>query len=201
MLKYFPIEDSFFKRDTIRVAKDLLGKVLVRRISKSSILSGKIVEVEAYIGEHDPACHAYQKISGRSSVLYEDGGTIYVYFIYGNYFCFNIVTDTKGMGSAVLIRAVEPIEGIDNMKEFRPNIKKIYDLTNGPSKFCLAFDIDRRFNNQKLSPDGIFISNPLRKENFKIKTTKRIGIKKGEHFLYRFFIKNNPFVTKHKFNN
>jgi DNA-3-methyladenine glycosylase len=201
MLKYIPIEDNFFKRDTIKVSKELLGKVLVRKIDKNSYLSAKIVEVEAYIGEHDPACHAYQKVSGRSSVLYEDGGTIYVYFIYGNYYCFNIVTETKGIGCAILIRAVEPLEGIEIMKEFRPNIKKIQDLTNGPSKFCLAFDIDKRFNNKKLSQNGIFISNPLKNEKFEIKTTKRIGIKKGEHYLYRFFIKDNPYVTKHKFNN
>jgi DNA-3-methyladenine glycosylase len=201
MLKYIPIEDKFFKMDTIKVSKELLGKIFVRKIDKNSYLSGKIVEVEAYIGEHDPACHAYQKVSGRSSVLYKEGGTIYVYFIYGNYYCFNIVTETKGIGCAVLIRAVEPLEGIEIMKEFRPRIKNIHDLTNGPSKFCLAFDIDKKFNNKKLLENGIFISNPLKKEKIEIKTSKRIGIKKGEHFLYRFFIKDNPYVTKHKFNN
>jgi DNA-3-methyladenine glycosylase len=201
MQKYSQLEDDFFRRDTITVAKELPGKILIRRIDKNKYLAGKIVEVEAYIGEHDPACHAYQKKSGRCSILYEDGGTIYVYFIYGNYYCFNIVTETKGIGSAVLIRAIEPLEGVEIMKTNRPGIKSIYDLTNGPSKFCLAFDIEKKFNNQKLSSEGIFISNSLKKEDFEIKISKRIGINKGEHFPYRFFIKNNPFVTKHKFNN
>ncbi|MCX6166270.1 MAG: DNA-3-methyladenine glycosylase [Ignavibacteriae bacterium] len=199
-MRYLPLTDSFFKRDTIKVAKELLGKVIIRRNDKNKFLSGKIVEVEAYMGDHDPACHAYQKVTGRSSILYEEGGTIYVYFIYGNYYCFNIVTETKGTGSAVLIRAVEPLEGIEIMKELRPKVRNIHDLTNGPSKFCMAFDIDKKFNGKKLTKDGIFISNPLKNEKFEIETTKRIGINTGKDFPYRFFIKDNPFVTKHKLN-
>lgn len=201
MIDYKPLNYSFFSRNTLKVAKDLLGKVLIRKYDKNTILAGKIVEVEAYMGDHDPACHAYQKVTGRSSTLYEDCGTIYVYFIYGNYYCFNVVTENKGVGSAVLIRAVEPIERIEIMKEFRPKAKNIHELTNGPSKLCLAFDIDRRFNGKKLSEDGIFISKPLKVEKFEIATSKRIGIVKGADFPYRFFIKNNPFVTKHKLNN
>lgn len=199
-MRYLPLPDSFFKRDTIKVAKELLGKVLIRKIGKNEYLSGKIVEVEAYMGDHDPACHAYQKVTGRSSTLYEDGGTIYLYFIYGNYYCFNIVTEAKEIGSAVLIRAVEPLEGIEIMKNLRPKVRNIHDLTNGPSKFCLAFDIDKRFNGKKLTKDLIFVSNPVKKEKFEIKASKRIGINVGENFLYRFFIKGNPFVTKHKYN-
>lgn len=200
MYKYSPINNSFFIRNTLDVSKEILGKILVRKIDKNNFLAGKIVEVEAYIGEHDPACHAFQKVSGRSSVLYEEGGTIYVYFIYGNYWCFNIVTEKKGTGSAILIRAVEPVEGIEIMKQLRPKAKSIYDLTNGPSKLCLAFDIDKKFNNKKLSKNGIFISEPEKKEKFEIKISKRIGIIKGADFPYRFFIKDNPYVTKSKFN-
>lgn len=200
MLNYFPLKDKFFRRNTLDVAKDLLGKILIRKIDDKTYLSGKIVEVEAYMGDHDPACHAFQKVTGRSSTLYEDAGTIYVYFIYGNYYCFNVVTEEKGIGSAVLIRAVEPIDNIEIMRNLRPKIKSIHDLTNGPSKFCLAFDIDRRFNGKKLSEDGIFISNPVKEDKFKIVTSKRIGIVKGADFPYRFFIKNNPYVTKHKLN-
>jgi DNA-3-methyladenine glycosylase len=200
MKNYVLISDNFFNKDTINAAKELLGKILVKKTGKNEYISGKIVETEAYIGEHDPACHAYQNISGRSSVLYEEGGTIYVYFIYGNYYCFNVVTEKKGIGSAVLIRAVEPVEGIDIMTANRPKAKKIYDLTNGPSKFCMAFDIDKKYNGKKLSEDGIFISEPFHKEKFEIAASKRIGIVKGADFPYRFFIKDNPFVTKHKFN-
>ena len=200
MRDYVPIKRSFFLQNTIIVAKELLGKIIVKKIYKNTTLAGKIVETEAYIGEYDPACHAYQKLSGRSSVLYEDGGTIYVYFIYGNYYCFNVVTEKEGIGSAVLIRAVEPLDGREIMKENRPGINRIYDLTNGPSKFCMAFEIDKKFNNKKLSEDGIFISEPMHKEKFEIKTSKRIGIVKGADFPYRFFIKDNPYVTRHKFN-
>jgi DNA-3-methyladenine glycosylase len=200
MIGFYPLKQDFFDRNTIFVAKDLLGKVILKKIGKDEYISGKIVETEAYMGDHDPACHAFQKVSGRSSVLYEEAGTIYVYFIYGNYYCFNIVTENKSIGSAVLIRAVEPVDGIDVMKILRPKAKSIYDLTNGPSKFCLAFDIDRKYNGKKLSENGIFISNPVKKENFEIVTSKRIGIVKGADFPYRFFVKDNPFVTKHKFN-
>ncbi|MBI5404248.1 MAG: DNA-3-methyladenine glycosylase [Ignavibacteriae bacterium] len=200
MDKYELLTDNFFKRETLKTAKDLLGKVLVKNNGKKGILSGKIVETEAYIGEHDPACHAFQKTSGRSSVLYEEGGTIYVYFIYGNYYCFNVVTEKKGTGSAVLIRAVEPLEGIGQMKLNRPGIKSIHDLTNGPSKMCMAFGIGREFNNTRLSAKGIFISEPLGEEKLKIAVSKRIGIVKGAELPYRFFIKDNPYVTKHKFN-
>jgi DNA-3-methyladenine glycosylase len=198
--EYKSLPEKFYLRDTLTVARELLGKVIIKREGKK-ILAGKIVETEAYIGEHDPACHAYQKFTERSSVLYEKGGTIYVYFVYGNYYCFNIVTERKGTGNAVLIRAVEPIKGIEIMKIRRQKAKNIYELTNGPSKFCLAFDIDRKDNRKDITGKEIFVSNPLVKEDFKISTSKRIGLKVGMDFPYRFFIKNNLFVTKHKFNN
>jgi len=200
MIEYAVLNDDFFRRDTLKTARELLGKIIIKKTGRNNFLSGKIVETEAYMGDHDPACHAFQKVSGRSSVLYEDGGTIYVYFIYGNYYCFNVVTEKKGIGSAVLIRAVEPIEGIEVMIRNRPKVKKMFDLTNGPSKFCMAFDIGREFNNKKLSKDGIFIAEPTKKEKFEIVTSKRIGIVKGAELPYRFFIKDNPYVTKHKFN-
>lgn len=199
-MNYIPLKDSFFDKNTVSVAKNLLGKVLVKNTGRNNFISGKIVEVEAYIGDHDPACHAFQKITGRSSILYEEAGTIYVYFIYGNYYCFNIVTEAKGIGSAVLIRAVEPLDGIEFMKANRPKIKKLHDLSNGPSKLCLAFDIDKKYNGKKISENGIFISNPLIHDKFEIVTSKRIGIVKGADLPYRFYIKNNPFVTKHKLN-
>lgn len=196
---YKKIPDNFFLRETVTVAKDLLGKIIIRKL-RNTVIAGKIVEVEAYIGAHDPACHAYRKYTERSKVLYEDAGTMYVYFVYGNYYCFNVVTEEKGKGSAVLIRAVEPLEGIDIIKKKRKKINNIYELTNGPGKFCLAFDIDKRFNNKKLSRDLIYIAEPIHRTNFKISISSRIGIKTGTDYLYRFFIKDNPFVSKHKFN-
>jgi len=194
---YKPLLRNFYLKDTVTVSKNLLGKVIVRKY-RNKILAGNIVETEAYIGEHDPACHAYQKITNRSSVLYEKGGTVYVYFIYGNYFCFNVVTEKKGVGAAVLIRAVEPIEGIELMKKFRPKAKSTHELTNGPSKLCLAFNIDRSLNKEDVTGKKIFISNPLHKIKFDICVSKRIGLNVGKEFPYRFFIKDNLYVTKHK---
>ena len=199
MKNYIPLPRKFYLKDTVTVSKNLLGKTIVRKF-RNQTLAGKIVETEAYIGEHDPACHAYQKITNRSSTLYKIGGTAYVYFIYGNYYCFNVVTEQKGFGAAVLIRAVEPIEGIDLMKKFRPKAKSTHELTNGPSKFCLAFNIERSFNKEDVTGKKIFISNPLQKINFDICVSRRIGLNIGKEFPYRFFIKDNPFVTKHKFN-
>ncbi|MBL7128368.1 MAG: DNA-3-methyladenine glycosylase [Ignavibacteria bacterium] len=198
-MNYKPLPRKFYHQDTVTVSQNLLGKIIVRKI-RNKLLAAKIVETEAYIGEHDPACHAYQKITNRSSTLYEIGGTVYVYFIYGNYYCFNIVTEEKGVGCAVLIRAVEPLQGIDTMKKYRPSAKSLHELTNGPSKFCLTFNIDRTLNKEDLLGKKIFISNPLDKMKFEICVSRRIGLNIGKEFQYRFFIKDNPFVTKHKIN-
>lgn len=195
-----PISREFYLGDTALLAKGLLGKILIRK-SGNRYLSARIVETEAYYGDHDPACHAYRKITERNKILYEEGGKVYVYFIYGNYYCFNIVSGKKGFGNAVLIRAVEPIEGINIMKKYRGITKNIYELTNGPAKLCMSLNIDRKLNGADVTkPDSIFITKPDKKELFEIATTKRIGLNVGEHFLYRFFIKGNPYVTKHKFN-
>ncbi|MDQ3022605.1 MAG: DNA-3-methyladenine glycosylase [Bacteroidota bacterium] len=188
-------------RNTVAVSKDLLGKIIVRKIGEK-ILAAKIVETEAYMGDHDPASHAYQKITERNKIMYEIGGMVYVYFIYGNYYCFNVSSEEKGVGNAILIRAAEPIEGIAAMKRFRGITKNIYELTNGPAKLCLALNIDKKLYGEDVTIEkNIFISKPAQKEKIEIVTTKRIGLNVGMDFPYRFFIKGNPFVTKHKFNN
>ncbi len=197
--KYKPLNRSFYLDETIEVAKNLLGRVLVKKV-ENGLLTGKIVETEAYMGDHDPACHAYRKITKRSRTLYQKGGTIYVYFVYGNYYCFNIVTEEEGKGCAVLIRAIEPLEGIEYMKDNRGSVKNIYELTNGPSKLCLAFDIESDLNDKDITGNSFFVSNPLVENKFDIAVSKRIGLNVGEEFMYRFFIKDNPFVTRHKFN-
>ena len=201
MDKYKPVGRKFYLRDTVTVSKDLLGKLIVRK-TKYETLIAKITETEAYRGSDDPASHSYLKITKRNKVMFDTGGRVYVYFIYGNYNCFNIVTEKKGTGSAVLIRAAEPVEGIELMKSFRGKIKNIYELTNGPGKLCKALNIDKTFYGKDVTEEGeIFISYPQRKEKFEIVSTKRIGISKGADLPFRFFIKDNPFVTKHKFNN
>lgn len=199
-VNYTPLPLKFYLRDTITVSKELLGKIIVRKTVKK-ILTARIVETEAYIGEHDPACHAYQKKTERNKIMYDKGGMVYVYFIYGNYYCFNIVSEKKGIGNATLIRAVEPIEGVDIMKKFRGIVKNNFELTNGPAKLCMALNIDKTLYGEDLTNEkNIFISKPFRNEKFEIITTKRIGLNIGKDFPYRFFIKDNPYVTKHKIN-
>ncbi len=201
MDKYKPIGRKFYLRDTVTVSKDLLGKLIIRKINHKTLIA-KITETEAYRGSDDPASHSYLKITKRNKVMFDTGGKVYVYFIYGNYNCFNIVTEKKGTGSAVLIRAAEPVEGIEEMKSFRGKIKNIYELANGPGKLCKALNIDKTFYGKDITEEGeIFISYPMRKERFDIVSTKRIGISKGADLPFRFFIKDNPFITKHKFNN
>ncbi len=181
------------------VSRELLGKIIVRK-TKGKVLTAKIVETEAYFGDHDPACHAYQKITERNKIMYDTGGKAYVYFIYGNYYCFNVVSEGKGTGNATLIRAVEPLVGIDMMKKFRGNIKNIFELSNGPGKLCIALNIDKNIYGEDLTvSEKIFISKPVKKEKFEVITSKRIGLNTGTEFPYRFFIKGNPYVTKHKF--
>jgi len=198
--KYKPLSRKFYLRDTITVSKELLGKIIIRKTGNKT-LTAKIVETEAYIGEHDPASHSYMKITERNKIMYDIGGKIYVYFIYGKYFCFNIVSERKGIGNATLIRAVEPLSGIEEMKKLRSGINSDVELTNGPSKLCIALDIDKSLNGEEVTNEAkIYISKPVKKEKFEIITSKRIGLNIGKDFQYRFFIKNNLYVTKHKFN-
>lgn len=198
--KYKPLPLKFYLRDSVTVSKELLGKILIRKIGKN-VLKAKIVETEAYVGEYDPASHAYMKITERNKIMYDRGGKVYVYFIYGNYYCFNIVSEKKGIGNATLIRAVEPLEGINIMKKFRGKVRNIHDLTNGPAKLCISLNINKLLYGEDVTEKKhIFISSPLKKENFEIVISKRIGLNVGIDYPYRFFIKDNPYVTKHRFN-
>ena len=196
--EYKPLPRKFYLKNTLTVSRELLGKIVVRKTGGKAI-TAKIVETEAYFGDHDPACHAYQKITERNKIMYDTGGKVYVYFIYGNYYCFNVVSEGKGTGNATLIRAVEPLEGIGMMKKFRGNVKNIFELSNGPGKLCIAMNIDKNLYGEDLTvSEKIFISKPVKNEKFEVITTKRIGLNTGIEFPYRFFIKDNPYVTKHK---
>jgi DNA-3-methyladenine glycosylase len=198
---------SFYERDTCIVAQELLNKILITYIagkkSWAGICAGRIVEVEAYYGLKDPASHARNGITPRSKIMFETPGIAYVYFCYGNHYLLNAVTEKSGTAGAVLIRSIEPLEGIDLMIA-RRKINLIENLTNGPGKLTKAFGIEKSFNGRNLTSlnSGIFIidgvgsglySN-LSKED--IIKTKRIGIKNGAGFLLRFYIKNNKFVSK-----
>ena len=195
--------NNFFKRDTVEVAKNLLGKKIIRNIS-GNFFCAKIVETEAYLGLEDRACHSYGgNITKRNEILYKEGGTIYVYMIYGMYNLLNIVTKSEIYPEAVLIRAVEPIENFDDFAINR--FGKIYkdlssyqrkNLTNGPGKLSMAMGIDRALNGKILSPDYLFIEDGEYVKN--IIETKRIGIDyAGEdaNLPLRYYIKDNPYVS------
>src|SRR6185369_15290601 len=136
---------EFYDRETELVARDMIGTVLECE-TEDGIASGIIVETEAYLGEHDLACHASVGRTARTEHLYGPPGTSYVYFIYGMYWCFNAVTRAEHEPSAVLVRAVEPVQGIELMRSRRPKVKRDVDLANGPGKLCLALGITREHN-------------------------------------------------------
>ncbi|MFX1257760.1 MAG: DNA-3-methyladenine glycosylase [Promethearchaeota archaeon] len=198
MLPSIRLKREFFARDTKIVAKDLLGKYLVRIIEKGAII-GKIIEVEAYLGPSDKACHCYNyKKTEKTKIMYGKPGTIYVYYIYGMFFCLNVITEAEGMPCAVFIRKIFPIDGINLMKENR-NVKigkNFKNLTDGPSKLCMAMNITKEeFNGvdscdpnsklyftygQEVNDDAIFLN-------------KRIGIDYAEEdkdLFLRFTLKN-----------
>ncbi len=189
-----PIPREFYNRPTLIVARELLGKYLYRKY-QSSYLVGKIVEVEAYIGQTDPACHAAVGKTARNAVMFGPPGYAYVYFIYGVHYCLNVVTEAEGFPAAVLIRALEPVQGIEIMKKLR-KIDVVENLTNGPGKLCQALAIDRRLNGADLCGNELFISEGEPVAESQIARSPRIGIRVGTEHHWRFYLKDNPFVSK-----
>ena len=183
---------SFYNRPTLEVARDLLGKHIVYN-SPIGKLEAALVEVEAYIGEDDPACHAAPGPTARNLVMYGKSGFSYVYFIYGMYHCFNIVTERKGFPAAVLVRAAEPIEGLELMKRNSPH-GGITTLLSGPGKFCRSFGLTTRQSGLDLTGGTIYLceaSGPITG----VVNTRRVGINKGIELPYRFFLKNSKAVS------
>ena len=193
IMKVLPRE--FYERDTIEVAHALLGKVLTHE-SKKGTASGRIVEVEAYLGKNDPGSHAYRRITPRNKLMFGQPGLAYVYFVYGNHFLFNAVTEEKGKAGAVLIRALEPLQGIELMWD-RRKCRDMRMLTNGPGKLAQALGITKAENGSDLTKGPIKILNG-REQKFKIVSCTRIGIKQGSEDLLRFYIAGNEFVSKVK---
>ena len=189
---------SFYLRPTLTVAKELLGKYLIRKIGTQT-LAAKIVEVEAYLGNNDPASHAYRGRTERNAVMFRKGGHLYVYFTYGMHFCANIVTEDEGKGRAVLIRAVEPLEGIDVMiknRELKPTGNGISNATNGPAKFCEALNLKREQNGTDLLGREIYLTQGNSIPESQVVSATRIGIKNGTEKKWRFYIRNNSFVSR-----
>lgn len=181
---------EFYCRDTEIVAKELLGKLLVREINGVRI-SGIITETEAYFGLEDPASHARFGKTDRNFLMFDEGGKVYVYLIYGMYNCLNFTTDKKDVPGAVLIRSILPYENIEYMKEKR-NCQKYKDIANGPGKLCIAFSINRDINGLKANIDsGLYVEDKEIYKKIEIKKSKRIGIKKDLEKDYRFYIEPN----------
>ncbi|KAF7993971.1 hypothetical protein HCN44_011240 [Aphidius gifuensis] len=200
---------DFYDTDCEKLAVNLLGKILVRHLDDGTILKGRIVETESYLGEIDKASMTYQnRVTPRNIPMYMPPGTIFVYLTYGMYHCFNI--SSKGKGSSVFLRAIEPLEGIEKItlnrqskKKITTNSKplKIHELTNGPAKLCMAFDIQKKHTKYSLcSWKGMWIENPPIIENYKIIKCPRIGIDSvGTEWAsknLRFYIAGNCSVSK-----
>ncbi|MFH0887193.1 MAG: DNA-3-methyladenine glycosylase [bacterium] len=187
-----PLPRSFYRRSTLRVAKALLGKNLVRVVG-GHILAGRIVETEAYFGQ-DRASHSYRGPTKRSQPMFEEAGHAYVYFVYGNHYCFNVVTEKVGRAGAVLIRALEPVSGMRRMVLNRNGIKD-KGISNGPGKLCQAFAIDKKFNRADLTGKVLFITDG-EDCDIKVVRTTRIGISEAKEKPYRFYIKSNEYVSR-----
>ena len=193
------LRDFYLRSDTLRVARDLLGKLIVVPDDKGNRVSGMIVETEAYLGEIDRAAHSYGgRRTPRNEVTYGVGGYAYVFFIYGMYYQLNIVCSEVDSPHVVLIRAVEPVEGVEIMRERRGPMKD-RNLTSGPGKLCIALGIDRGFNGEDLLGNRIWLEDHLSFADSEIVVSKRIGIDyAGEDAEkpWRFWVKGNEFVSR-----
>lgn len=188
------IPASFYERDTEIVAREMLGTVL-QCTTPEGTTSGIIVETEAYVGEHDAACHAAAGLTTRTAPLYGRGGIAYVYFIYGMYWCFNAVTRPAGQPSAVLVRAVEPLGGIELMRSRRPHARRDRDLTNGPGKLCIAMGITGTMNRQSLQRGSLVIREFTSYTDSEIAVSPRIGIRHAADWPLRWFVSGNEYVS------
>ena len=189
---------KFFQRDTLTVARELLGHHLVR-VFEGQPLVGRIVETEAYVGRGDQACHASRGRTRRTEVMFGPPGHAYVYFIYGMHHCMNIVTEPDGCAAAVLIRAVEPLEGLEQMRSLRSN-RPDRQLTNGPGKLCQAMGITREQNGlDMITSDLLYVEAGQTLADEQLATSPRINVS-GDAFAettpWRFFVRGNPYVSR-----
>jgi DNA-3-methyladenine glycosylase len=181
-----PLPRTFYDRQCLKVAEELLGRVLVRRIGDRT-LRGAIVEVEAYAGRNDLGSHASRGKTNRTSIMFGPPGFAYIYLIYGMYHCLNVVADHEGEPAAVLIRALQPFEGLD-------------EATDGPGKLCRALQIDRSLLGIDMTSEGpLFVSDELALPDFQVATGPRVGIDyAGEWALkpWRLWVERNPYVSR-----
>lgn len=189
---------DFFERDTLIVARELLGKYLVHKTNEGET-RGKIVEVEAYIGPNDAAAHTYKSLrSNRTEIIFGPGGFAYIYLIYGMYYCFNIVTNITEKPEAVLVRALEPVDGLELMK-MRRKVDDIHKLCSGPGKLCSAMGITKANNGADLCGNHLFILDNTSISKNQIVSTPRVNVDYAEEakdYPWRFIIKGSKFVSK-----
>jgi DNA-3-methyladenine glycosylase len=198
------LDRDFFARDTLTVARGLLGQRLVRMMDRAALdgqrLSGRIIEVEAYVGEEDQASHASCGPTERNAPMYGPPGYAYVYFVYGMHHCFNVVTEREGFPAAVLIRALEPLEGIEEMR-IRRGGRPDLPLTSGPARLCQALGIDQRFDGVDLCvPDALlFLEEGVSIPDENIATGPRIGVQGDEVAVtipWRFYVRDSRYVSR-----
>ena len=191
--------EFYLRPDVLKVSRDLLGKLLVVKTPEGERVSGKIVEVEAYRGPEDRASHAYGgRRTKRTETMYQAGGVAYVYFVYGMYYQFNVVSGVVDTPHAILIRALEPVEGIEIMRA-RRHSHPDHNLTNGPGKLCIAMGIDRALNGADLLGDRVWLEEFETIPPRGVATGPRIGIDYAEQWIdkpWRFWIRDNPFVSR-----
>lgn len=192
------LSKEFFLQDTQAVAKELLGKVFVKNYN-GKLISGRITETEAYLPSGDLSSHSAVGKTQRNSPMFEDGGILYVYMIYGIHHCINFVTEETGKGAAVLIRAMQPLEGIEYMQKQRPNCKQISKLLSGPANIAKAFAFTKADNNKSLFSNELYIYDDgfqITKNDIII--TERIGITKSKELPLRFYLRNSESVSGRK---
>ncbi len=192
-----PFPREFYEQDTRAVAQSLLGQIVMRRLPTGETLSGIIVETEAYLRD-DPACHAYRGQTPRNSAMFGPPGHAYVYFTYGLHMMLNLVCAPEGIAEAVLIRALEPVEGIEIMRQNRGGMAETRQLTNGPGKLAQALALTRLSHNNAdvTDPAGALLVLPHNYPPFERVTTTRIGITQGVDLPWRYYVAGNPFVSR-----
>lgn len=188
------LERAFYERDTVVVAAELIGKILCFQ-QNGNLLGGMIVETEAYLGSEDPASHAHRGVTPRNRVMFGPAGFSYVYFTYGNHHCFNVVTESEHKPGAVLIRALMPLRGIDEMKK-RRRVRALEDVASGPGKLTQALGLTREHSGLDLTRSDLFLTEAEPNGTLRIKTSTRIGISRAKALPYRFYLLGNPCVSK-----
>lgn len=185
---------DFYARPTVDVGRALLGKIVVHEIDGEE-LAGRIVEVEAYLGRDDPAAHFFGGMTPRTRVIFGPPGYAYVYFVYGMYHCLNFVTESEGVAGAVLVRALEPVAGVEAMRLRRPKARRDTDLASGPGKLAQALGVTLDQYGADVTEGALTVRESAGSESFEIGVSRRIGITKAVDLPLRFFVKGNAHVS------